>query len=296
MQSHQIFKYGTKRNTVDFVGTPFGWLEESHPDKDLQLSEIFSNQGKVISDYNHLLVCGINSMKRFTATSIARLNSKINGSLFQIDDSNFNEGRNFVTLAHYIKKSHPSNHSIDLGLAVDTDTFVLGEKNLSGEFCVHVDHRWIKTSRLDGFLEIRKAISNLRSIVENSKRWNSLKIIYHTDVIKDLDKLGTYDPENVDMETLAEIYASTHLAFVSHAETLGQYPLEMLSAGASVVMHRKFIPKETRNLYKFYDINDFDPGGFLEEVNLNTFVDNRLEAQRFAYDIWVDKMLNQIIK
>lgn len=296
MQSHQIFKYGSRRNTVEFVGTPFGWLDEFHPDTDIGLSQIFLDQGKSVSDYENLLVCGVNSMKRFSAAAIARLRSQIKKSIFQIDDSNFNEGRDFVTLAHYIKKSHPSDHSINLGLAVDTDTFVLGKKNLSGEFFIHVDHRWTKTHRLDGFDVIKSVIANIRSVIKNSDRWHDIRVIYHTDEITDIARIGTYDPGNTSIDQLASIYSKTHLAFVSHAETLGQYPLEMLSSGASVAMHRKFIPKETRNLYQFCDIAQFEPKTFLRELNADIFVANRAQAQKFSYDGWVDKMLDQIIK
>lgn len=296
MQSHQIFKHGSKRNIAEFVGTPFGWLEESRPDIDIRLSQIFLDQGKSISDYENLLVCGVNSMKRFTAAAIARLRSKIKKSIFQIDDSNFNEGRDFVTLAHYIKKSHSCDHSIDLGLAVDTDTFALGKKNLSGEFFIHVDHRWTKTPRLHGFDVIKSTIANIKSVIKDSERWQDIKVIYHTDEITDIAKIGTYDPKNTSIDELASIYSKTHLAFVSHAETLGQYPLEMLSSGASVIMHRKFIPKETRNLYQFCDITQFEPRTFLRELNPDIFVANRAQAQKFSYDGWVDKMLDQIIK
>lgn len=296
MQSHQIFKHGVKRHNVDFIGTPVDWLSHFEPDKDLRLAEIFNRQNKSIEDYENLLICGVNSLKRFTTASIFRLGSMIRGSLFQIDDSNFNQDKGFITLAHYIKKNHSSEHSIDLGLAVDTETFRPGDKNLSGQLIVHVDHRWTKTARLDGFDTIKSIISEMKSIIDQDDRWNSIKVVYHTEEISDISTLGEYDPKNTSMEDLAAIYSKTHLAFVSHAETLGQYPLEMLSSGASVVMHRKFIPKETRNLYGFLDITEFDPKKFLREVNSEEFSANRSQAEKFSYSIWVDKMLDRIIK
>lgn len=296
MQSYQIFKHTKDIASVSVVGTPYGWISENGPDKTKALIEICQRQGIDLDDHRNLLICGVNSLKKFDKISLSRLSSMISGSVYQIDDSNFNEGKEFVTLAHYIKKSKPSNHSIDLGLAVADDIFLKGHKTLSGTFVIHVDHRWTKTQRLDGFSEIRSLIADIKSAIENSERWNSVQVIYHTEDVVDIDSLGTYDPPDVDILALSEIYAKCHLAMVSHAETLGQYPLEMLCSGASVVMNRKFIPKETRGLYDFYEFNSFDPEKFLKDVNEISINLNRSKVLKFGYKVWVEKMINSIIK
>lgn len=296
MQSYQISKHTKNNPKITLVGTPYGWLSLNELDKAEKLIEICREQSMDLSDHKNLLLCGVNTLKRFDKKSISRLRSVVKGNLYQIDDSNFNEDKDFVTFAHYIKKSKPSDHSIELGLAVADDVFGLGSKNLSGTFVVHVDHRWTKTQRLDGFNEVRSLLKNIKEHISSEHRWSNLRIIYHTEEEKDINAIGTYDPKDTDIRSLAKIYSECHLALVSHAETLGQYPLEMLCSGTSVVMNRKFIPKETRQSYHFYEFETFDFRKFMGDVNEGTAQLNRASVSNFGYEIWVEKMLDSIIK
>lgn len=296
MQSYQISKHTKSHPKVTLVGTPYGWLSLNELDKAQKLIDVCREQSVNLSDHKNLLLCGVNTLKRFDKKSIDQMRSVVKGNLYQIDDSNFNEGKDFVTLAHYIKKSKPSEYSIDLGLAVADDVFEPGPKNLSGTFVVHVDHRWTKTQRLDGFDEVRTLLKNIKEYVSSDERWNDLRVIYHTEEISDIDSIGTYDPKDTDILSLAKIYSGCHLALVSHAETLGQYPLEMLCSGTSVVMNRKFIPKETRQSYHFYEFETFDFRKFMRDLNEETAQPNRASVSNFGYEIWVEKMLDSIIK
>jgi len=292
MQAHYIYKYTNKKITA--VGTPYNWLQLRSADKHKDLFDIFNEHKVNLNTVKNLIITGVNAAKYFTSTELTRIKKSIKGDIYQIDDSNFNQSPFCQTFSHYTKKSHANDRSIELSLAVASDLFLPHQDFESRELVVHVDHRWTKTSRLECFDEVKECLRLLKNLVERSSRWKGLKIIYHTETVEDIDIIGTYDPKPMPITELAELYGSCHLAFLSHAETLGQYPLEMLSAGASILMHRKMIPKETRGLYPFKTYDNIDYENFLNTVNENTIRDNRQSVIKYDYSLWVEKMLTRM--
>lgn len=292
MQAHYIHRYAHKKSIS--VGTPYNWLYKSSSNKFKELFDLLNDQGINLNDVKNLLITGVNSLKYFTKVELKRIQDSIKGNLYQIDDSNFNQNPYSFTFSHYTKQSRASDRSIEISLAIASDLFQPGQNFDNGEFVVHVDHRWTKTERLECFQDIREKLFLLQELIESSQRWKRLKIIYHTEEINDIQRIGTYDPRSVSIIDLANIYSCCHLAFLSHAETLGQYPLEMLSAGASILMHRKMIPKETRDLYTFDTYDKFDYEEYLNTVDKTTIDLNRQSILKYDYSLWVEKMIARI--
>lgn len=292
MQAHYIYRYANKK-TIS-VGTPYNWLYKSSSNKFKDLFDILNDHGINLNNVENLLITGVNSLKYFTKVELKRLQDSIKGNLYQIDDSNFNQNLYSFTFSHYTKQSHASDRSMEISLAVASDLFQPRQNFSDKEFVVHVDHRWTKTERLECFREIRDKLFLLQELVDQSTRWNRLKIIYHTEEINDIQRIGTYDPHPVSIIDLANIYGSCHLALLSHAETLGQYPLEMLSSGASILMHRKMIPKETRGLYPFDTYDRFNYKDYLNIVDEKIIDKNRQSILKYDYSLWVEKMITRI--
>lgn len=292
MQAHYIHRYANKRSIS--AGTPYNWLHKNSSNKFKELFDLLNDQGINLNDVKNLLITGVNSLKYFSTVELKRMKESIKGNLYQIDDSNFNQNLYSFTFSHYTKQSRASDRSIEISLAVATDLFRPSQNFDSGEFVVHVDHRWTKTERLECFKEVKDALFLLQDLINQSTKWNRLKIIYHTEEIQDIHRIGTYDPPPVSIFKLADIYSSCHLSFLSHAETLGQYPLEMLSSGSTILMHKKMIPKQTRGLYPFNTYDKFDYESYLNTVDKNTIDLNRQSILKYDYSLWVEKMITYI--
>jgi hypothetical protein len=292
MQAYNIHKHAHK-NTIS-IGAPYSWLQKGIASKFDALSRILVEHGININDVGDLVITGINSVKYVSAMDIQKITKSIKGKMYQIDDSNFNQNPYTFTFTHYTKKSHADDRSIEIGLAVATDLFKPEQKFDNNEFVVHVDHRWTKTHRIDGFADIKNQLQLISSLIKKNLKWKTLKIIYHTEIVNDIDKIGTYDPKPVPITDLAKIYGNCHLSFLSHAETLGQYPLEMLSSGATILMHKKMIPKETRNCYPYYTFDKFDHENYLNTMTQSTIEKNRQSVLKFDYSYWVENMLKHL--
>ena len=294
MQAYHIHRYAKDRSKS--VGTPIQWMFKRSDSKYHDLLGYLKKEGLQIENINDLVLTGVNATKWFSDNDLEQITKKIKGNLYKIDDSNYFQDQWSFTFAHFIRNKRPSDKSFNLSLAVGTDLFVPLQDLSMKEFIVHVDHRWTQTDRLDSFLEIKSTIKKIIEYNQKFKRWQNIKIIYHTDEIKDLDQLGQYNPKSVSITELAKIYGSAHLSFVSHAETLGQYPLEMLSCGVTIISHRKMIPKEIRNLYPFINIEKFDIEKFFDTYSEKVVIENRKSVIKFDYENWVNRMFNILQK
>jgi hypothetical protein len=292
MQAHYIHRYAQKKSIS--VGTPYNWLYKSSSNKFKELLDRLTDHGINLNNVENLLITGVNSLKYFNKVELKKIQESIKGNLYQIDDSNFNQNPFSLTFSHYTKTSHSSDRSVEISLAIASDLFCPCQNFNNSEFVVHIDHRWTKTERLECFQEIREKLFLLQRLISQSLRWKKLKIVYHTDEIDDINRIGTYDPKSVPIIDLAKIYGCCHLAFLSHAETLGQYPLEMLSAGATILMRRKMIPKETRGLYPFKIYDKFNYENYLNTVDEKIIDENRRSILKYDYSLWVEKMINSI--
>lgn len=107
---------------------------------------------------------------------------------------------------------------------------------------IHIDHHF--PGRYDCFERIRSLINELKHNDYFKKNWKNFEVYYHSQQVEDIDQVDFYDiPPNIPFSDLSAIYRKTHVAFLSHRETLGMYPIEMTASGAYlVVLNRDFLP------------------------------------------------------
>lgn len=294
MQAYFIHQYAKDKSIS--VGTPINWMFRRSNSKYQDLIAYLQKERINIENIHDLILTGVNATKWFSESDLDKISKKIKGRLYKIDDSNYFQDQWSFTFAHFIRDKRPSDRTFNLSLAVAVDLFVPSQDLSMKEFIIHVDHRWTQTERLDSFLEIKSIIKKIIEYNEKVKKWKNIKVIYHSGEIKDLNKLGSFNPGTVPIKKLAKIYGSSHLAFVSHAETLGQYPLEMLSCGVPVVSHKKMIPRELRKLYPFMDIEKFKVEDFFDRYSEKIFLENRKSVLKFSYSNWTNNMFKILEK
>ena len=292
MQSYFIHKYAKDRSIS--VGTPFKWMSKRSNVKYQDLCNYLKRSCIDIKSINDIILAGVNSTKWFSDDDLQTINNLIKGKLYKIDDSNYFQDQYSFVFSHYTRDSRPSDRSIELSLAVASDLFVPQQNWIDNTLVVHIDHRWNKTERLNCFDEIKNVLHDLKKITYSHNKWTQLEIYYHTDKITDIERIGTYDPSQLSITKLSKIYGRCHLAFVSHAETLGQYPLEMLSSGATVISHKKMIPREIRKLYPFINLEKINLEKILNNLTEITSQENRKSILHFDYKNWVDKIFNHL--
>ena len=289
---HQHLK-NIKDLKIQFLGTSYEWITEYNKDKDQQLIDKLNENGINIHNIKNILITGVQSSKCFKGESISNILSKISGKIYQMADSNNFVLENVHTVGYYDRLGVEHPQASVAGLAVNTELF-RPNKNLKDSFIVHIDHRML--GRYEHFDKIKEKLYLIKDIVSKSNRWSGLEIYYHSELVTDINVLGTYDPAVIKIIQLKEIYSKSHLAFVSHAETLGQYPLEMLSCGTTIITGPKLIPKQVARQIVWNDIDAFDYEKYITEVSEKDFQKNRDSVLNYDYKNFINNIIRIIFK
>jgi hypothetical protein len=247
-----------------------------------------------LKNVKHILFNKLGSLGKFSKNDIECILSDINGNIYKFEDTSirlFPDQDRIITIGHLGKEQ---NGYRNFGYAVTTDIFKPIEKYKERTYRVHIDHNY--KGRYNHFEKIVDCVSNLESKIKKSSYWKNIEIIYH-DRLCPIKDLGHFNFKTIPIEELANIYGKTHVGFLSHRETLGQYPLELKSTGAEVISSKKqSVSKEmfdVLELTSFLDV-DYD---LLIDVDYLQQKDkyNRNLTLQFDYKYFVQKILQEIL-
>lgn len=245
------------------------------------------------SDCNHVLFTHLGAHRQLHKTVIDEILQEISGSIFKFEDYNKRlfDNKSVYTIGHFTD-SGDIHQYFDAGLSVATDLFSPKQCYNDSVFKVHVDHNYQGVDNC--FNEIKDFLYNLKNKLEKTDHWKELEVYYHDRLCK-INEIGHFDYEHLDIVSLAEIYGKCHLSFVSHKESLGQYPFEMLSAGVGVILLRNnFLKGPIRQQIDNVLITSVDNIS-LDSVDLKRHRDNyRSFSLNYSYDLFVDKILSFI--
>lgn len=253
------------------------------------------NQGIDLNEVKHVLFTKLGPERQFEKGFIKNLLDVISGNIYKFEDANRNvyDIDRFYTIGHFTKKG-PTDNYIDCGLSVATDLFYPAEIKNNEEFVVHVDHNY---PNIANYVEdIKQFLFLLENKISTNSQWKRLKLIYH-DREAAIDDLGHFDFKNIKITDLAEVYRHCHLGIISHRESLGQYPLEMLSSGVNVLSMTKLdllIPVKEQLPLLHYNTLKID--ALLDPMWLEASSrDNRQHMLKYDYSLFVRKFTDHIL-
>jgi hypothetical protein len=240
-----------------------------------------------------VLFTHLGAHRQFHKSLLDKILNEISGSVYKFEDCNIRlfDNQRICTIGHFTTGNNVSNY-FDAGVSVANDIFVPNQNFSDGIFKVHVDHNYVGVD--NSFKEIKVFLQDLESKVQRDSYWKNLEVYYH-DSVCDINDLGHFDFNNLDILSLAKIYSQCHLSFISHRESLGQYPLEMLSSGAGVVLlNDKFLKDSIRdNLEKFL-ITDMSQISLCVDDLLRQQKNNRNNVLKYSYFAFVNNILKFI--
>lgn len=244
-------------------------------------------------DCNHVLFTHLGAHKQFHKTVIDEILQQIYGAIFKFEDFNHRlfTDQPVYTIGHYTKGDNIFQY-FDAEISIASDIFLPNQSYDDRIFKVHVDHNF--HGRNECFDEIKNFLYDLENRLKKSNYWKTLEVYYHDRLCK-IDEIGHFNYNHLDIVSLAEIYGQCHLSFVSHRETLGQYPFEMLSAGVGVVLlQNSFLNGPVRQKIDSILIKSIDELS-LDPSDLKRSGENyRSISLNYSYDLFVDKMLGFI--
>lgn len=218
----------------------------------------------------------------------------IPGRLIKIED---HEGKpisnnRIYTIGHY-QKTAVSWNVIDAGLTVASDIFVPKQDWNSKILKIHVDHNYLNQPEI--FKEIKTLLQSIETKTKNHPDWDCVKIYYH-DRECSISNLGHFDFRPLPMSKLSDIYGSCHIGIMSHKESLGMYPLEILSSGAVLINHPELLVSELQNAYPYLNINNIDIDLLLKKEFLqHQSQEGRKHILKYDLDQYASKILSVIL-
>lgn len=248
-----------------------------------------------IKDVKHILFTKLGPERQFKKNFIKDLLDTISGNIYKFEDTNknvYNRDR-FYTVGHFTKQG-PTNNYIDCGLSVATDLFYPAKIKSNEEFVVHVDHNYPNIANY--FEDIKQFLFLLENKISKNSQWKRLKIIYH-DRETPINEIGHYDFESIKITDLASIYQHCHLGIISHRESLGQYPLEMLSCGTSVLsMNKADLLTPVKKQLPLLDYDTLNIDNLLDPIWLESKCRyNRNYMLKYDYSLFVKKFIDYIL-
>jgi hypothetical protein len=256
--------------------------------RDLQIQ--CEQQNINIDDVQNILFSSV-CMFTFFKYGLGQLVEKIPGKIIKCED---HEGKplyseKLCTIGHFQKQLVPWNF-VNGGLIVASDHFVPLQDWESKILKVHIDHNYLIQPNI--FPKIKELLLTIQEKIVNHPDWNSLEIFYH-DRQSSIDELGYFDFSHLSMPALAKIYGSCHIGIMSHRESLGMYPLEILSSGAILITDKNLLVAELRNEYPFKEIDDINLDLLLDKTMLmNDSLKNRNHIKKYHFDNYASKILD----
>ena len=232
-------------------------------------------------------------MMQFFKFGLGPLMSTIPGKVIRSED---HQGKpvsdsRIWTIGHYQKREVDWN-VVNGGLIVASDVFTPKQDWDSKILRIHVDHNYKDQPEI--FDEIKKTLFKIKEKITTHPDWDELEIYYH-DRRCSIEELGHFDFKPLPMSQLSNLYGSCHISFMSHKESLGMYPIEMLSSGSVLIGHKELLVPELRNEYPFIDIFTLDIDYLLSKNNLITSSKiGRTHILKYDLDQYADKILDII--
>lgn len=256
--------------------------------RDLQVQ--CKQQNINIDDVQNILFSSV-CMFTFFRHGLGQLVEKIPGKIIKCED---HEGKPLYseklwTIGNFQTRLVPWNF-VNGGLHVAFDNFVPLQNWESKILKIHIDHNYLNRPNI--FPKIKELILTIQEKIINHPDWNSLEIFYH-DRQSSIDELGHFDFSHLSLRDFAKICGSCHIGIMSHQETLGMYPLEILSSGAILITDKNLLVSELRNEYPFREIDDINVDLLLDKTTLiYDSLKNRNYVKKYHFDNYASKILD----
>ena len=280
------------QKNIKFLFLPSFWLSKSK-DKFTEFKNLANEQGIDISLVDDILFGLLGSLKVFKKNSLNELCSAIPGKIYKFEDRDVRcfENDKIQTIGHFKIIRQPCNF-LDAGLTVAHDIFLPRQDFDKRVFKIHVDHDL--ADRENVFSKIKNIIIDIKEKISGHSHWQDLIVIYHDKEVA-VEQLGNIEYDHLPIKELATLYGSCHLSFLSHRETLGQYPLEMLSCGVNVIARSSHILHDklsTIDIDKDIDYDQLLDLDFIKE----SIIRNRDSVNDYSFKSYTDKILSFIFK
>ena len=289
-----IEKIKSKKTHVVHACLSEFWHKKSKEKFDKLTTEL-AHQEIDVATVNNMIFCTIGGYKSFRGDSKQKLIDTVKGKTLKLDDYEVRlAGHNrLCTVGHFQKGYCDPEEFLLGGLTVASHVFV-PKQNFSDRILrIHVDHNF--QDRETVFEKIKEILYEIESKIKNHCFWKDLEIYYHSQK-ESIERLGHFNFTNIPLSSLANLYGSCHVGFMSHRETLGQYPLELLSCGANVIGDPvNHLPKEVSQQFAITDINNFSIDEVIdpEYIERNIMI-NREKVLKFDFDNYSRKIFNFI--
>lgn len=247
---------------------------------------------ELIDTYDVVIVLGIKSLRNCDEGIINSLKTKGQQNVLELDETSSRAHPDFTCIFMMGPKILENSHFV--GQGVDLEHLYPDKSN--SILTLHIDHPWPWRSQY--FETIQQRLFELQeNQIYKKYGFDELEIIYHTIPVTDIKSINdNLTPPDISFLELSKIYRKTHVAFISHRETMGSYHLEMAATGATVISpSRKALPGETRNLVLLTPINISD---FWETVLMNlenTSNENIEKSKEFSYESVINR-ISEIIE
>lgn len=245
----------------------------------------------ILNEYKYVVILGIKSLRSCDPRILNILKNNVKGRVFELDETGKRANPEFTCV--YMVPADETDNAKFMGQGVDLDfLYPVKQPNI---LIVHIDHAW--PTRAEYFDQIRERLKELvESKIYKTYGFQSVDIIYHTVPVSDITQINnsTKTP-GVPFPELAEIYRKVNVGFISHAETMGNYPLEIAATGATVILpDARGVPKSVMHLVKFYR-SDIDNFWNTVLSNLAQTQNENIEmAKNFSYEKVADRLINII--
>lgn len=244
----------------------------------------------LLETFDKIIILGIKSLRSIHPKVLEEI-LKCKDKIFELDETAKRRSEDFTTL--FMVGDEEYTNAKFIGQGVDLD-FLYPEQSHK-ELVIHVDHPWYTGVHYFDLI-YEKNLQLIKEEIFKKYGFESVKFIYHTEEIEDISKINSLtNPQNVSFLKLSEIYRKTHVGFISHPESMGNYPLELAACGAVVVLpNNNAIPGFIKNQINWVSIGQENFWDYiflnLDEIQKS----NQQKAIKFSYDAVVERIINII--
>jgi len=279
----QVQTYFIKKNLEDLgaickVHAGRSWMGEKKVKKSSFEDYKKNFDENLFSEYENILFTGAIPAKLLNDKIKNDFKERVRGKLVEMSEYSREPIRDMV---FFSLPDETTKDKICVGPLYD-DTELYFDKQFD-KLILHIDHHL--QGRKDCHEKIINCIKKLESNDYFQKNWNGYEIFYHGKKINDIDDLDFYNrPPNIPFKLLSKIYRSSHVAFLSHRETLGLYPIEMAATGSFVaVLDTKLVKSSMLSLFDpWIDSDDFW-SNLLPKINKENCLANISKVERCSY-------------
>lgn len=275
-----------ENQSVKFMFLTDWWLKKSKH-KFEEFSSLAQAQNIDLKNVKDILFALLGTTTVWKSDSLTKLLDTVQGKIYKFEDKDIRlfADERIKTIGHFeTKKDAPNYYSA--GFCVATDFFAPNQDWSSSTLKIHIDHN------LDGreniFPDIKNALYKIKKSIKKYREWDDIEVYYH-DTLCEIEDIGHNDYNFIPLKNLSELYGSCNIAFLSHKETMGQYPLEMMSCGVPVIgkpNHVQWSEPEIIN------IHNLDVDTFLKKENLkrlsikNNHLISKYSFETFAQNVY----------